>query len=428
MVSVAKLTDRSPRVAIKPVNYDLVLRDTLMGVEVEVDTDTTCVSIHPHPSTLTFWNKHHDGSLTNGYEYTLRSPMAGTELSTAIAQLFAPPSEFYRTFTGSTHIHIDMLEEEVTLDVLRTMVLLVYTLEPVLYAAGDPTREWCGYANSLKSAEPLLLSALFSDDVRATFTSTYRRGGELGRYYGLNLAALTDYGSLEFRYFPTASSAEELVHWINLVQSFKKAALGIVTPSALKAIINDHSSFQNMLQTYFPAYETLFAQAVDWRKVHSMLSKAGVVMNDAKLTEVPRFKAEEVFASGRFAKLASVASVGNMDFNGAVPATIYSNNRIPPAPNEGEVLVYGSNVYLRLRGEWRAVNENLPRAEYVEDGTLAAVQSLLINGGIEITERSIYSCEQLLVQRRIPSYGEEYLYESHPSYTPVEYDEEEDEY
>lgn len=407
MVNVARLTNRPVRSTLKTVSYDLVLPDTLMGVEVEVDSDYTTTSTHPE-TMLRHWNKHHDGSLNNGYEYTLNRPMSGTELSTAIAELFAPPSDFHRTFTGSTHIHIDMLEEAVTLDALRTMVLMVYMLEPVLYAAGDRSREWCGYANSLKTAEPMLLSTLFSDDVEDQFSRTYRRGGQLGRYYGLNLAALTDYGSLEFRYFPTASTAEELVSWINLVQSFKKAALEIGSPEALKEIINDEQRYIEMVEKFFPKYVALFNDVIQWRTVHSMFTKAGIVINDAKLVTPAMFNGRGVFKQARFNSLVSVTDP--RDLSDTAMAPFVNNGNVPSGPANGTVLFYNGRLYVRMN-EWHTLYDNSRRVALAPE-TLATLQFVQDTMGQELTVADRHSIDMILLRGElVGNYYEEVNYE-----------------
>lgn len=423
MVSVASLTSRSARTPVSFVKYDWVLPDTLMGVEVEVDSDHTAESSHPEPYNLVSWNRHHDGSLVNGFEYTLKSPMEGALLSKAISELFAPPSDFHRTFTGSTHIHIDMLGADVTLDVLRTMVLLVYTLEPALYAAGDSSREWCGYSNSLKSADPTLLSTLFADDVTSKFTRTYRRGSMLGRYYGLNLTALTDYGSLEFRYFPTATNAEELVNWINLVQSFKKAALAIGTPSALKEVINDQASYDDMISSYFPAYVSLINSTVDWRQVHSMFTKANVVMNDSKLTAFSVFDGAKVFESSRFSSLVTVRPVTE-----APPAKIHATGNIPSDPQDGEVLVYHGRVYIRHDYAWLVVSDTQRHRVELSAATLSAL-GVVLREHAAAYDHDLSSCSRIIDLGYIPSWDDgSSVPEEEDDYSLEFNDEEDDEF
>lgn len=359
MISVAELANKQVRTKRLKKEYTFVLPDNLMGVEVEVDNDSTGLTVFADASSLGYWRRHHDGSLVNGYEYTLSMPLAGDTLGEAIAELYAPPSSFTRTFTGSTHIHMDMLEEHVSVATLRTLVLMVYALEPMLYAAGDSSREWCGYANSLKSADPLLLSTLFSDDVESSFRRVYTRGGQLGRYYGLNMAALNDYGSLEFRYFPTATSDTELVRWINLVQSFKKAALSIGSPEALKDIINNEDSFNGMLQEFFGEYRSEQEALNGWRSVHSFFTKAGIIVKDAQLEDLGRFMGQDVFKSGKFGNVIGDVFVTPPGLAENGDYTVHTDGVVPSSPNEGDVLVYSNRVYCYRSREWRVATEIL---------------------------------------------------------------------
>lgn len=363
MKSIAEITGRQPRrkkVDIKPV-YSFVLPDTLMGVELEVDNDRGSNTVFPNVSGSTRWNKIRDGSLANGYEYVLARPLAGDELSIAISELYHKDAKVFRTFTGSTHIHMDMLESDTTMEILRTMFLLVYTLEPMLYATGDVTREWCGYANSIKQAPSDVLASLFADDETHLFHNILG-GGALGRYYGMNLAALNRYGSVEFRYFPTAESPEEMVKWINLVQSFKAAAKDIGTVVKLKEIIADKAQFVDMMDKYFSDYKEEQEALGGWKHVSSMLAKAMVEVDVPKMKQPPRYLINDEFLRNRFGSLVEFAS--------PVEA---SNNNLPepdlnmvhsstttyqlPDPQPGHILSLGGSIYVCYRDRWVSVSD-----------------------------------------------------------------------
>ena len=235
----------------------------------------------------------------------------------------------------------------------------------MIYHAGDYTREWCGYANSLKQSDDLLLGSLFAEDSSDLFGNILRRGGALGRYYGLNLVALNDYGSVEFRYFPTATTADEMVRWINLVQSFKKAAVEIGTPATLKNIIAEESSFLEMLGKYFGDFSEEQKALRGWRSVSNMFNKAMVEAQASKLSVAPSFL--------RDAELNNVVRrfVGLPEYNPTTmpeAGVVHANGSVPDddEPQNGDVLIYGNNVYHRLVGRWRSVTDGyfipLPRA------------------------------------------------------------------
>lgn len=394
MVTVAELANKAVRRNPRNITtrFSFLLPDTLMGLEVEVDSSTGVESVHPSPDSVPSWRVIRDGSLRVGFEYTLAHPMCGATLGAAIEELYKPPSDFKRTFTGSTHIHIDMLEEDVTLDVLRTLVLLVYTLEPVLYASGDATREWCGYANSLATADSELLATLFSDNVNRAFRRTYSRGSTLGRYYGLNLAALTDYGSVEFRYFPTATSPEELVNWVNLVQSFKKAALEIGTVANLARIINDRDSYNEMVNNYFGPYVGLFDRHVEWTKVQSMFAKAGIIAKDNALPNVSYFRGVVAFSGERFRGLVDLPSNENFQ------STLYSSGNVPPNASPNDVLVYGGNVYIRQLAGWASITEEAIDADELPQSTLDNLRIVADTCENELPSR-IMECVRIVLER-----------------------------
>lgn len=372
MVTVAKLAHKSVREkAVSNSKFSFILPENLMGIELEVDSDSRSATVFP-PNNLVYWNRIRDGSLVNGYEYVLKMPLAGNVLSDAIHEVFAPPTKVFRTMTGSTHIHMDMLEEEVTLDVLRTIVLLVYILEPMLYASGDASREWCGYSNSLKSAENTLLSALFSDGVEHTFSETFTRHSGIGRYYGLNLVALNDYGSLEFRYFPTASSPEELARWVNLVQCFKRAALGIGSPEELRNIVDSQEHYNQMLLDYFGEFEELHHHVADWYTVNSFFNKAEITANSALLERV-QFSGKDVFTEGRFGELVTAPSSDDMN----ILEWLVQDGSVPNNAQEGTVLIYMNTVYVYLRHGWERIQLQIqPEYSDLHPATLEVLRRL----------------------------------------------------
>ena len=364
MKSIAEITGRQPRrkkVDIKPV-YSFVLPDTLMGVELEVDNDRGSNTVFPNVSGSTRWNKIRDGSLANGYEYVLARPLAGDELSIAISELYHKDAKVFRTFTGSTHIHMDMLESDTTMEILRTMFLLVYTLEPMLYATGDVTREWCGYANSIKQAPSDVLASLFADDETHLFHNILG-GGALGRYYGMNLAALNRYGSVEFRYFPTAESPEEMVKWINLVQSFKAAAKDIGTVVKLKEIIADKQQFVDMMDKYFSEYKEEQEALGGWKNVSSMLAKAMVEVEVPKMKQQPRYLINDEFLRNRFGSLVEFSPTVEASANGLPePDLDMVHNHTAqdyqlPDPQPGHILKVGNSIYVCHNSRWVGVSD-----------------------------------------------------------------------
>lgn len=305
MKTVAQLVRKNPRPLMKDMEHPWPLPDNLMGIEVELEGITTSQGAPKFPRALALWDAHSDGSLVQGKEYSLRQPMSGTQLRYAIHELMSK-GKFTRSPTGSTHIHMDMLEEAASTELLRTLVLLVYILEPMLYAAGDATREWCGFANRLRSGpDSLMANLLAEDDSEDHFLRNFTRDSTAyGRYYGLNLVALGDYGSLEYRYFPTATTEQELVDWVELVQATKKAAIAIGSRATLGRIMEEEELFMSMMQEHFGKWQHLFNSLTGFHEIRHNYRKAcsSTYKHTARPVPRERFAPEEVFTEGRFAK------------------------------------------------------------------------------------------------------------------------------
>lgn len=256
------------------VEVDLPLPNALMGVEVEVDQDTSDWAVTFPTEFSPEWVAKHDGSLVNGTEYVLAFPLAGQPLVDSIYKLYSEPTKVKRTFTGSTHIHIDMMDN-FDVEALRTLALMAYSLENILYAAGDMSRQWCGFANRLTSAPAEVLEHILAIDNSDNFNYNVT---EMGRYYGLNLQALIKYGSAEFRYFPTAESADELIRWVKLVQLFKKAAQEIGTVDNMLGMFSTEQGYNDFIASYFSDYPAEVAAVGGYGRMKALVNKAMIIL------------------------------------------------------------------------------------------------------------------------------------------------------
>ena len=262
--------------------YEFPLPDQLIGLEVEVDAPENFEEGQRFSwpeQYAPYWRKERDGSLRNGNEYVLAAPLNGNMLSNAICKLFDGGTSIYRTTTGSTHIHVDMLEDDTSIASVQVLVLLMFMLEPAVFAACDPGREWCGFTNKLSSAPDSLLGAVLNCDLSESpdkFIDAIagHTAVGIGRYYGLNLQALHKYGSVEFRYFPTATSADELASWVTLVQMFKKAAIDIGSVTNLQEIVENESRYTDFIATYFAPWIDFFMKEVPHYKAVGSFQKA----------------------------------------------------------------------------------------------------------------------------------------------------------
>ena len=303
MTTLASLIGKKVRVRPSLVAHglSLVLKEQLMGIEVEAERGAAsgvrmprAENIHP------WWQEKIDGSLANGREYVLSQPYAGDNLCSAIHNLF-DNAVFARAATSSTHIHMDMTEEDVTDKTLQIIFGLVFIFEPVLFAVGDPSRKYCGYTNPITTLPETIVAQIFSSGYK--FSSKALQSINSGsRYYGLNMQALSKYGSLEFRYFPTATSKEELTNWVNLVQSFKYAAHNIASVDEFIKLVTSEAGYNKIIDSWFADWATTFRAQVPYhvcREAGSQLADIGEAYEHKGAAETDSYMYQKILIKNK---------------------------------------------------------------------------------------------------------------------------------
>jgi hypothetical protein len=330
------------------------LPDCLTGLEIEVESTPNAVM---PTSFAPFWNKTKDGSLRNGSEYVLAMPMKGVALSQAIHQLFAGGTRFERSTTGSTHIHLDMMEDGVSQDIIKVMVLLMYVFESAIFQIADRGREWCGYTNKLTSAPEVLVGAVLnaSEDNYDEFRLMCEDIHGLGRYYGINVMALHKYGSLEFRYFPTATSVEEVVDWVCLCQNFKRAAMELGSVDKLVEVLESEEMFDRFLTTYFDKWKDTFVQSIPQTEAVANYQKAMAVASTQALKKLKTYNEEFDERAITNNKVLATRFMRNKVMNGGINVLVTQYVQMAPGAHTvkvGTPMLHGGRVYISTGNDW----------------------------------------------------------------------------
>lgn len=291
--ALSEVVRKSKRVKLQKAEVSLVLPERLMGIEIEAEV-TSNTSL---PRDVAGWQRASDGSLRDGLEYKLAQPLAGDMLAGAIEAMFAS-AKFERRHTSSCHIHIDILEEEVTEDVLQAMFLLMFMTEEVAYQVGDPGRKWCSFTNQLTylNVEQIAALVMGQEEFNQKYNAKlgYRNGSDHfserlqggSRYIGLNVQAMWKYGSIEFRYFPTPETKEELYNWVNLVQSYMKAAQEVGGREGIESVMSNRSSYEAFISSYFSPWVREFSTHADYDVAKQKLLYALTIADSAVVQDV----------------------------------------------------------------------------------------------------------------------------------------------
>lgn len=213
---------------ITPVRDDFwPIPDQHVGVEIELEGQSRKEMNAHEDRGAPFWAAHEDGSLREGIEYTLNQPLMGTALREAINYFFDNFTKFTASPRTSIHVHMNMRQDNETVEGLRNMVVLYYMYEDAFFQIADENRKWSSYCNAFEDNPPALLEAVVDptmsiEALQLTLAQSARTN--VNRYYGLNLNALSKYGTIEFRHFPLVDNRERLIDWLKLIMELKLAA------------------------------------------------------------------------------------------------------------------------------------------------------------------------------------------------------------
>lgn len=238
---LSELYGLNPRVykpGDKPTRWD-----DLFGVELELEN----LSGIPE---IPYWTIKNDGSLRNGYEYILREPLGGDLLSSALDEFYKQKLRYTNGPRTSTHIHITA--GDLTLDNLRCMIVVLYTIEDALYAAIGESRKWGGYSMPIQEMATSRLRAILSSADKRALLAAISPNRNQERYYGFNMC-VSRHGTVEFRYFPGGPTREELESWLDLVCAIKRTTKNTPLETLLN-IVDSEAAMAGFLRNSLPAY------------------------------------------------------------------------------------------------------------------------------------------------------------------------------
>lgn len=275
----------------KPIQAPQVRKGTLVsttkiGVEVEMENVT-------NPPRISGWRAERDGSLRNrGIEYVFDGPIGGSSACTRLKNLdkFLPTDKTFGPRT-SVHIHVDV--RDLTWKQTCDMVILYAMAEPYLF-------EICGKSRD----ESIYSLAIYRGQKQIENLITILERGPLRvnenyctKYSAINLLALRDFGSLEFRGHHGSSDPDVLVNWINHLLKIKMYVQDTSRcPSDLPIIMRDKGVTQLLLELFG---EELLSENIESAIAAEDLMMVGVsiaeeLMHDSKFKKVDKEVKEEL--------------------------------------------------------------------------------------------------------------------------------------
>lgn len=254
-----------------------------IGLEIEVEG----VNL---PSADKYWRNERDGSLrAESTEYVLKKPLTLADAKKALDYLDyrfkLNDTQMDESVRAGVHVHVNVQQLEVVQ--LVTFITLYLVLEELLIKFCGPNREGNLFCLRAKDARYLIsylrnsletkkLSRLVHDNIR---------------YASINLKALGDYGSLEFRAMRSTRDFNLIHLWTCILHHLKEVSLSFANPVEVVCKVSERGPeafTRDVLGEYFEHFEAMpigecirngvdnaqdVAYAVDWEEYDSGCKK-----------------------------------------------------------------------------------------------------------------------------------------------------------
>lgn len=223
-----------------------------IGLEIEVEGRWL-------PVLRKYWRTDRDGSLRGeeSAEYVLARPSSLPEVGTALEYLAnryeVSGSRIDDTIRAGVHVHINC--QQLTMLELYNFFTLYLVLENVLIKYCGEYREGNLFCLRCQDAE-FLLYTLIQAAKDKTFLLSFHNDDL--RYASMNVKALGDYGSLEFRAMRSTKDLNAILKWVKILLNLREVAKKFDSPvriieqvsmmgtqSFLRECLGEHVDFFN---------------------------------------------------------------------------------------------------------------------------------------------------------------------------------------
>ncbi len=222
------------------------------GIEIETEGNNL-----PHVDTKV-WKSEADGSLRGeSYEYVLRKPIPFGAEKAALAELkeawVTQGSKIKNSPNAGVHVHINC--SDLTVTQLFNYISLYLVVEEILVNKCGVDRIgnlFCLRASDAEYLIDMLVESVKQQNLHILHTDDLR-------YASINVKALGDYGSVEFRAWRADGDLEAVGWWCRLLQHLKHLAREIDNPAQIVADSSMMGSYGFFTKVLGP-----FAKDIEW--------------------------------------------------------------------------------------------------------------------------------------------------------------------
>lgn len=208
-----------------PIQNAAMTNPDAYGIEVELEGKNF---LTPNIDVVNYWEMVKDGSLRIkapgdcAIEYVTRQPFPIGHIEKAITSLFdylnSPAVKVYDSYRTSIHVHVNFAME--TFKTIYNFMTLSLILDELLVSQNGEHRIGNNFCLRAKDALGQLQSLINSIESGNNFFDVPNND----RYSSINFAALTKFGSIEFRSMECTTHEGRVLHWIGTLGEMKKRA------------------------------------------------------------------------------------------------------------------------------------------------------------------------------------------------------------
>jgi hypothetical protein len=232
-----------------------------IGLEIELEGRNLPVGGIPYP-----WVATKDGSLKSGmegYEYVLSAPCAIDDVPLTLKQfkLCFKDSTVINSIYAGIHTHVNV--QELTPKQLITYLCAYIILEDLLV-------DWCGDTRvgnhfCLRTSDASYLIDFIRGMIVDESLNKCKKNDNI-RYASVNLKALGQYGSLEFRALEASLDIDKIITWCNVLYRIKEESLRYDNPESLILNFSKYGHMTFIMNMLGPHYLT-FTRKKGWENV-----------------------------------------------------------------------------------------------------------------------------------------------------------------
>lgn len=235
-----------------------------VGIELEIEGKNL-----PLVDTRT-WRSDKDGSLRGeSFEYVLKEPVPRDGIHKALCEIDAKWKGANAIIKNSpnagTHVHINVSDLTVT-ELFNFLTLYFIVETPLVDQCGE---DRVGNLFCLRSCDAEYLMTALEEAVRKSDLRLLHTDDL--RYASVNVKALGDYGSVEFRAWRSDGDIAGVERWANILLHLKDKARQIDSPAQIVADVSMMGSY-----VFYQGILGEFVRNMEWKPEYEEIIRQGV--------------------------------------------------------------------------------------------------------------------------------------------------------